>query len=162
MEPPTTEPPKLPSAWFKHLFWRCHRLLYRLMGERVLWTPEVKRGWGAMHLTATGRRSGRQRGVILGYIDEDSAPVALAMNGWDDGLPAWWLNLVAHPNAFIRLKGQPERAVRARQVQGEERDRLWRRWSEIDEGLDALAASRSVDTPVVIFEPQDDAADQTP
>lgn len=162
MEPPNTEPPKLPPAWFKHLFWRCHRLLYRLVGERVLWTPEAKRGWGAMHLTATGRTSGQQRGVILGYIEDDSAPVALAMNGWDDGLPAWWLNLAAHPDAVIHLKGQPERAVRARRLEGEDRDRLWRRWSEVDEGLDALAASRSFDTPVVTFEPQDEAADQTP
>ena len=30
----TTEAPKLPPAWFKHLFWRAHRLAYRLLGAR--------------------------------------------------------------------------------------------------------------------------------
>ncbi len=158
MDTQTTEPPKLPPAWFKHLFWRVHRFLYRIAGGRVLWTPRSKRGWGAMHLTTTGRRSGLLRSVIVGYIEDSSTPVVLAMNGWDEGEPAWWRNLEAHSDAVIRLKGEPERPVRARRVDGEERDRLWRRWADIDEGLDAYAASRVADTPVVVFEPRDAAA----
>ena len=43
------------------LFWRVHRSLYRVLGPRVLWTPQSKRGWGALHLTTTGRASGRPR-----------------------------------------------------------------------------------------------------
>jgi deazaflavin-dependent oxidoreductase (nitroreductase family) len=151
-EATTTEPPKLPPVWFKHLFWRGHRLAYRLLGDRVLWTPASKRGWGAMHVTTLGRTSGERRGVILGYIEDGSTPVVLAMNGWDEGLPAWWLNLEANPDAVIRLKGQPMRRARARVAAGDERERLWRRWAEIDEGLDAYAASRSAETPVVVFE----------
>ena len=148
----TTSPPKLPPAWFKHLFWRGHRLLYRLLGARVLWTPESKRGWGALRLATVGRRSGERREVILGYIDDGGTPVVLAMNGWDEGPPAWWLNLEANPDAVIRLKGEPDQPVRARRAEGEERDRLWRRWAEIDHDLDAYAASRSADTPAVVFE----------
>jgi deazaflavin-dependent oxidoreductase (nitroreductase family) len=154
MATPTTEPPKLPPAWFKHFFWRAHRFLFRILGPRVLWTPKSKRGWGAMHVTTVGRRSGEPRSVILGYIEDESTPVVLAMNGWDEGEPAWWLNLEAHPDAVIRLKGEPERPVRSRSVDGAERDRLWRRWAEVDDGLDAYAASRSADTPVVVFEPR--------
>ncbi len=45
--------------------------------------------------------------------------------------------------------------MRARRAEGVEHDRLWRRWAEIDKGLDAYAAARSVETPVVIFEPRD-------
>ena len=159
MDTQTTEPPKLPPAWFKHLFWRGHRLAYRVLGGRVLWTPQSKRGWGAMHLTTVGRHSDEERGVILGYVLDGSCPVVLAMNGWDEGVPAWWLNLEAHPDAVIRLKGEPERPVRARRAEGEERDRLWQRWAEIDEGLDAYAASRSADTPVVVFEQRSAATD---
>jgi deazaflavin-dependent oxidoreductase (nitroreductase family) len=151
----TNEAPKLPPAWFKHLFWRGHRVLYRVLGSRVLWTPASKRGWGAMHLTTVGRKSGDRRSVILGYIDDGSTPVTLAMNGWDEGQPAWWLNLEANPSAVIRLKGEEQRPVRARRAEGDEHDRLWRRWAEVDEGLDAYAASRAADTPVVIFEPMD-------
>ena len=150
----TPDAPRLPPPWFKHLFWRAHRFGYRMLGERVLWTPQSTRGWGAMHLTTVGRRSGERRGVIVGYIDDDSSPVVLAMNGWDDGHPAWWSNLEANPDAVIRLKGEPEREVRARRVGGDERDRLWRQWAAIDEGLDAYADSRTADTPVVVFEPR--------
>lgn len=143
---------KLPPAWFKHVFWRVHRVLYRLAGGRVLWTPAGKRGWGAMHLTTIGRKSGRARGVIVGYLEDGDTPFVMAMNGWDEGHPAWWLNLRAHPDAVIRLKGQPERPVRAREAEGEERERLWRRWAEVDEDLDAYAAMRSVAAPMVVFE----------
>ncbi len=128
------------------------------VGPRVLWTPATKRGWGAMHLTTVGRHSGEGRGVILGYIEDGSTPVVLAMNGWDEGQPEWWLNLEANPDARIRLKGQPEPPVRARRAEGDERDRLWCRWAAIDEGLDAYAASRSADTPVVVFEPIESGA----
>jgi deazaflavin-dependent oxidoreductase (nitroreductase family) len=161
MDVQTKEPPKLPPVWFKHLFWRVHRFAYRVLGTRVLWTPQSKRGWGAMLLTTVGRKSGERREVIVGYIEDDSSPVVLAMNGWDEGLPAWWLNLEAHPDAVIRQKGQPLRRVRGRRVEGDERDRLWRRWADIDEGLDAYAASRQADTPVVIFEPHEPSATPT-
>jgi deazaflavin-dependent oxidoreductase (nitroreductase family) len=160
MSAETTKPPKLPPVWFKHLFWRVHRFLYRLSGERVLWTARNKRGWGAMHLTTIGRRSGKQRSVIVGYVEDGSTPVVLAMNGWDEGEPAWWRNLEANGDAVIRLKGQPERLVHARTVEGDERDRLWRLWADVDEGLDAYATSRRARTPVVVFE-RDAVTDRT-
>jgi deazaflavin-dependent oxidoreductase (nitroreductase family) len=149
----TTTPPKLPPVWFKHLFWRGHRVMYRVLGDRVLWTPASKRGWGALHLTTTGRRTGERRGVILGYVEEGSVPVVLAMNGWDEGHPAWWSNLEADPEGVMRRKGEAPVRVRARRAEGEERDRLWQRWAAVDDGLDAYAASRTADTPVVVFEP---------
>jgi hypothetical protein len=36
---------------------------------------------------------------------------------------------------------------------------LWERWARIDVGLDAHAAKRSNATPVVVFEPRDEAHD---
>lgn len=150
----TAPPPKLPPAWFKHLFWRVHRLLHRISGGRFLWTPASKRGWGAMRLTTVGRRSGKARTVIVGYIEDGSDLVTMAMNGWDEGRPAWWLNLEANPDAIVRLAHEGPRRVRARTVTGNERDRLWKRWGEIDDGLDAYAAGRAAATPVVVFEPR--------
>lgn len=156
----TNDPPKLPPAWFKHAFWRAHRLLHRVSGGRFLWTPAVKRGWGALGLTTTGRRSGQPRTVILGYVEDGPDLVTMAMNGWDEGHPAWWLNLEVNPDAVVRLAHQPPRPVRARVAIGDERDRLWRRWAELDAGLDAYAASRNVETPVVVFEPRTGTMDR--
>jgi deazaflavin-dependent oxidoreductase (nitroreductase family) len=155
MNDTATRPPKLPPAWFKHAFWRGHRALHRLSGGRFLWTPASKRGWGAMRLTTTGRRTGRPRTVIVGYLEDGSDLVVLAMNGWDEGHPAWWLNLDAQPDAVVRLPHRAPQAVRARRATGSERDRLWARWAEVDADLDAYAQGRATDTPVVVFAPRD-------
>jgi deazaflavin-dependent oxidoreductase (nitroreductase family) len=150
------KPAKLPPAWFKHAFWRIHRVLVRLSGGRFLWADGGKRGWGAMHLTTVGRTSGRNRSVVIGYLHDGSDVVALAMNGWDEGDPAWWRNLEAHPDAVVQLPHDHPRPVRARRAQGAERDRLWQRWAAVDVDLDRYAALRTNDTPVVVFEPRDE------
>ena len=76
----------------------------------------------------------------------------MAMNGWGDTEPAWWLNLQAHPDVTVDLVDGP-RQVTGRQAQGEERERLWDRWRQIDRNLDAYAARRSMQTAVVVLEP---------
>src|SRR6516162_11693104 len=66
--------------------------------------------------------------------------------------PAWWLNLQAHPDATAQTRDGARR-VRARRAQGDERERLWARWAEIDKNLDAYAARRPTETAVVVLEP---------
>lgn len=144
---------RTPPRWFVRTAWRVHRALHRLSGGRFLWTTADKRGWGALRLTTTGRRSGQERTVILGYLEDGPALVTLAMNGWQEGHPAWWLNLRANPDAVVRLAGEQPRPVRARQAVGEERDRLWQRWAKGGTELDAFAARRVTPTPVVVLEP---------
>lgn len=104
MSASTTRPPKLQPPWFIHTAWRVHRALYRLSGGRFLWTTSSRRGWGALRLTTIGRKSGMERNVIVGYIEDGPNLVTLAMNGWDEGHPAWWLNLEAHPDAVVRRR----------------------------------------------------------
>jgi deazaflavin-dependent oxidoreductase (nitroreductase family) len=120
-----------------------------------LWATSNKRGWGALRLTTSGRRSGQERSVIIGYVEDGSRLVALAMNGWDEGAPSWWLNLQARPDAVVRLTGEDPRPVRARLAAGDERNRLWRRWVAVDPSIDAFAGMRSTETPVVVLEPRD-------
>lgn len=148
-----TRPPRRPPRWFVRSFWSVHRGLYRVTAGWIgLWRPKGNR-WGAMRVTATGRRTGRPRSVIVGYFEDGPDLVTMAMNGWGDGEPAWWLNLQAYPDAEVRLADGP-RLVRARAAAGEERSRLWARWREIDKNLDAYAALRSAETAVVVFEPR--------
>lgn len=147
-------PPKLPPAWFKHAFWRGHRAAHRLSRGRFLWTPASKRGWGALSLTTTGRRTGRDRSVIVGYLEDGPNVVVLAMNGWDEGHPAWWLNLADHPEATIQLPHRAPGRVRARAASGDECARLWARWLAIEPEIEAFAARRRVETPVIVFEPE--------
>ena len=153
-----TRPPNVPPPWVVHLAWRVHRALYRLSGGRFLWTTSNKRGWGALRLTTVGRKSGQERSVIIGYVEDGPNLVVLAMNGWGEGHPSWWRNLEAHPDAVVRLAGQPARPVRALPVAGEERDRLWQRWTAVEPQLDGYAGRRSTETPVIVLEPRDGTA----
>ena len=143
---------RLPPRWFVRLAWSVHRGLYRVTGGRFGLRRAKANRWGMMHLTTIGRRSGQERGVILGYFDDGPNLVTLAMNGWGEGEPAWWLNLQAHPEVTVELV-DGHRRVRGRAAAGEERSRLWDRWREIDENLDEFAALRPGETAVVILEP---------
>jgi deazaflavin-dependent oxidoreductase (nitroreductase family) len=145
--------PRLPPRWFIRLAWSAHRGLYRVTGGRFgLWPAKANR-WGTLRLTTTGRRTGRQHSVILGYLEEGPNLVTLAMNGWADGEPAWWLNLQANPDARVEL-ADGSSPVQGRAAAGDERSRLWARWREIDTYLDEYAALRSSETAVVVLEPR--------
>ena len=148
-----SRPPKAPPRWFVHGAWRVHRSLYKMSGGRFLWTTSNKRGWGALHLTTIGRRSGQERSVIVGYLEDGPNLVLVAMNGWDEGHPAWWLNLEAHPDAVVRLPDEEPRPVRARRIEGAERERLWKRWAAVQQDYDGFASQRSMETPVIVLEP---------
>lgn len=148
-----TPTPRLPPRWFIRWFWFAHRRVYRLSRGRLgLWRPKRDK-WGALRLTTLGRRSAVERSVIVGYFEDGSRFVTLAMNGWGEAEPAWWLNLQAHPDARIDTVDGTLR-VTGRAAIGEERDRLWARWREIDRDLDAYATRRPGGTAVVVLEPR--------
>lgn len=145
-------PPRLQPRWFIRLFWQLHRAVFRITrGHLGLWRPKGTR-WGTLRLTTTGRRTGQPRHVILGYVEDGPNYVTLAMNGWDPAEPAWWLNLQANPQAEAELPGA-RCTVTGRAAHGEERERLWARWGEIDKDLDGYAARRPHETAVVVLEP---------
>ena len=112
-------PPKVPR-WLVRTIWVVHRAAYSVTGGRFgLRTPTSTR-WGMLRLTSVGRRSGKTRVAILGYIEDGPNLITPAMNGWADPEPAWWLNLQANPEATVVLPGG-SRKVTARAAVGDER-----------------------------------------
>jgi F420H(2)-dependent quinone reductase len=145
---------RLPPRWFVVTVWHLHRWIVRVTGaRRGLWPPRPGR-WGTLRLTVRGRRSGEPRSVIVGYYEDGPNLVTMAMNGWGAAEPAWWLNLQAHPEAVVELAGGIRREVLGRAAVGEERERLWRRWHELNQDLDGYAARRPQGTAVVVLEPR--------
>ncbi len=112
-------------------------------------------------LRSIGRRSGRERSAILGYYEDGANLVTLAMNGWAEPEPAWWLNLQSRPDAQVDLV-DGSRLVRARVAVGEERQRLWARWHELGDDVDAYAVRRPTETAVVVLEPRPAGAPESP
>jgi F420H(2)-dependent quinone reductase len=92
--------------------------------------------------------------VIVGYYEDGPNLISMAMNGWGVAEPAWWLNLQAHPEAVVELAGGIRREVLGRAAVGQERERLWQRWRELDQNLDGYPARRAHETAVVVFEPR--------
>ena len=146
---------RLPPRWFVVSAWHVHRWIVRASrGRRGLWRPRPGK-WGALRLTTRGRRSGEPRSVIVGYYEDGPNLVTMAMNGWGAAEPAWWMNLRTHPEAVVEVAGGIRSQVTARAAVGEERERLWQRWRELDRNLDRYAARRPRQTAVVVLEPRE-------
>jgi deazaflavin-dependent oxidoreductase (nitroreductase family) len=147
-------PPTLPR-WIVRAIWSGHRALYAFTRGRFGLREPSERRWGMLRLQTIGRRSGRKRAAILGYLEDGPDLVTPAMNGWADPEPAWWLNLRAQPEAEVELPDGSRRPVSARAAVGEERVRLWARFLALGSSAygDAQAAMRSRETTIVILEP---------
>jgi deazaflavin-dependent oxidoreductase (nitroreductase family) len=142
---------------FVRTAWVLHRALYRFSGGRIgLSRPKAGGRFGMMRLTTLGRRSGQPRVTMVGYFEDGPNLVTLAMNGWADAEPAWWLNLQAQPDTTVDLP-DGSRAVRARAAAGAEREQLWARFRDYPgwgDDIDALAGRRSTETAVVVLQPR--------
>ena len=149
MTDPAKRRPFLPPRWFIVAAWAVHRAMVRWSGgRRGIWAAKPDK-WGTMRLHTVGRKSGAERIAILGYQPDGDNLVTVAMNGWGEGDPAWWLNLQAQPDATVELKGET-RAVHARTASGEEAERLW----SLFPGNAPFVAARRTKTPLVVLEPR--------
>ena len=66
----SSERRRLPPPWFIRGFGAAHRTLHRLSGGRLGLSHPKSDRWGEMCLMTVGRRSGRERSAILGYLED--------------------------------------------------------------------------------------------
>jgi deazaflavin-dependent oxidoreductase (nitroreductase family) len=157
-----TRKPWLPPRWIIRVAWVAHRGIYRISGGRLGLSKAKPGGTGQMRLLTIGRRTGRQRAAMLSYFEDGPNLVTLAMNGWGEPEPAWWLNLMAQPDAVVELEGET-RPIRGRAAIGEERERLWAAMRKVTTmgDLDAYAELRGRESAVVVLEPRGTLAQTT-
>lgn len=78
-----------------------------------------------VRLTTTGRQTGEPRTVTLyAFETAEGSLVITGSRGGSARHPAWVHNLRSHPGATVKV-GREERPVVAREVDGDERVRLW-------------------------------------
>ena len=75
-------------------------------------------------LTTTGAKSGRPHTTPLMYVRDGGSPVVFASAGGSPKNPAWYHNLLAHPQVGVEVGEESFEAV-AVVAQGAERERLW-------------------------------------
>lgn len=124
---------------------RAYRLTRGRVGGRFL------RGAPVLLLTTTGRRSGASRVAPVLYLRDGARWIVVASKGGFSHHPAWYLNLVAHPEAEIEI-GSERIAVRARCASAEEKRVLWPKLVAMYRDFDDYQARTEREIPVMILD----------
>ena len=102
-------------------------------------------------LTTTGAKSGKQHITPVVYTKDGDNIVVIASMGGAPKSPAWYHNLVAHPEVTVELPGETYTA-KARVTEGEERERLFRAQADLMPNFDDYQRKTTRVIPVVVLE----------
>ena len=124
----------------------------RATGGKATSGPFV--GKPVLILTHKGAKSGEIRESPLAYTRAGNDFVVIASKGGAPTNPQWYHNLIANPEAKLEVDGN-EFQVRARETEGEERDRLYAAQAEIMPGFAEYEKNTTRKIPVFVLQPID-------
>ncbi|GHO97849.1 hypothetical protein KSF_078970 [Reticulibacter mediterranei] len=101
-------------------------------------------------LTTIGAKSGQPRVAPLGYLTDGDRLLIFASDMGASRHPAWYHNLVAHPEVTVELGGETFQAT-ARVVEGAEREQLWAKALASFPFIDDHQAKTSRQIPVILL-----------
>ena len=143
----------IPPRWMLRILWAEDRLLSRLTGGRLS-MPTLSGGtFRTLFLRTVGRKSGEPRRNGLYYVEEGPNLAVVASNVGSDRDPAWWLNLQAHPDAEVEIRGT-RHPVHARGATPEEQARIYPRFIAGQSQYAEYQRRTARQIPVVILEPR--------
>lgn len=131
-------------------FTSFHGAVYKLSRGRIGGTSY---GAPIVLVDSVGRKSGKRRTHPLICSEDGDNLVVIASKGGIDRHPAWYLNLRANPETNANWRGE-KRAVRAREAEGTERERLWERMVALYRPYAAYQRRTERRIPVVVLEPR--------
>lgn len=111
-------------------------------------------GQPVLLLQTIGRRSARRRITPLQYLADSRDLLVVASNAGAARPPAWYLNLRAHPQAWVDLGDQTVQ-VTARELDGPERAAGWERLTAPNRYLEPAARRAGHDLPVLALAPHE-------
>jgi deazaflavin-dependent oxidoreductase (nitroreductase family) len=131
---------------------RVDPFLMKMSGGRL----KLSAAFPTVLLTHKGAKSGKKRTTPLAYFTDGGNVVLIASRSGADRHPAWYHNVLANPDVELWANGQGGR-YRAREAQGELRERLWQEAVGFYPGFGKYqerAGDRRI--PVVVCSPQDE------
>jgi deazaflavin-dependent oxidoreductase (nitroreductase family) len=145
---------------------RRERLTLRLereadlrLGPLGVWVFRRTRGrvarlWkvDALVLTTRGRRTGRERTLVLRYFPDGDAMIVAAANDGGERHPAWYHNLRADPAARVEVDGRTI-AVHAEELPPDEARAAWRRIVEIQPSYESFRRATDRTIPILRLVP---------
>lgn len=115
---------------------------------------DFRGGAPTLLLTVLGRKSGLWRRTALIYGRAGDAYVVVASKGGAADNPAWFTNLVAHPEVHVQVK-ERKFTARARVAGGPERAELWTLMTGIWPDYDSYQHNTRREIPVVVLDPRE-------
>jgi deazaflavin-dependent oxidoreductase (nitroreductase family) len=103
-------------------------------------------------LNTVGRKSGKKRTTPLLYVMDGEDFVLIASKGGAPTHPAWYLNLMANPDVAVEV-GDREVRVRAEEVSGAEKTRLWQKMVEMYPTYDDYQTKTEREIPLLVLRP---------
>jgi deazaflavin-dependent oxidoreductase (nitroreductase family) len=103
-------------------------------------------------LNTVGRKSGKKRTSPLLYAMDGEDFVIIASKGGASAHPAWYLNLMANPEATVEIEDREVR-VRAEEADSEEKSRLWQKMVEMYPAYDAYQEKTEREIPLLVLRP---------
>ena len=136
-----------------------HRGLDRYLSPLGVWVYRRTRGgitrpWkvDALLLTTRGRRSRRERTVVLQYFRDGEAMVLAAANDGGASHPGWYYNLGSEPAARAEVMGRTI-AVRAEELPPDEAAAFWPRVLARDPSYERYRRATTRSIPLVRLVP---------
>jgi deazaflavin-dependent oxidoreductase (nitroreductase family) len=132
------------------LTFQLHRFMYRLSGGQFFSTSGGK--MPVLLLTTIGRKSGQPRTWPLNYLRDGGDLVIVASNCGRDYHAAWYLNLLAQPQASAQV-GRKHISVTARSASPDEKARLWPTLKKLEPLYAAYEQGTAREIPLVFLTP---------
>jgi deazaflavin-dependent oxidoreductase (nitroreductase family) len=121
---------------------------FRASGGKVVGPAE---GFSLLLLHTTGARTGAERVTPVAYQPLADGWAVFATHAGAPKHPAWYHNLLAHPETIIEL-GTETIPVRARLAGGEEREQIWARQKAFYPSFGKLEGKTTREIPVIVLE----------
>ncbi len=133
-----------------------HIELYKSDPEEAhMWDSSVAGGPGPLPtllLTTTGRKSGEKRLAPLLYGNVGDSYAIIASKGGMPTHPHWYSNLLEKPECDLMV-GALAVSARAREAEGEERERIWKQMCEMYPPYVDYQKATERGIPVVVLDP---------
>jgi len=158
---PTERPQGLDSPLTKKIMKaasKAHVEVFKLTNGRIGSKWRVGAGFKkpapTLLLEHTGRKSGKVFTTPVLYLIDGANLVVVASQGGMPKNPQWFANLTAHPDTRVHLRGERDRAVRARVASAAEKAELWPQLVDMYADYDKYQTWTDRDIPVLILEPR--------
>ncbi|CAN5355778.1 nitroreductase family deazaflavin-dependent oxidoreductase [soil metagenome] len=114
--------------------------------------PRHPSGSPLLLLTTRGRTSGSLRRTMLIFGRSADELVVVASRGGNDSHPAWYGNLLVHPNVETQVGASVTCRI-ARTLEGDERAEAWELMVDLLPAYESMQASTDREFPVVALGP---------